>query len=136
MGFEVNYYSEFDKEKYNELIKNLDYYCYFGFDEGSMGFLDALAAGVDTIVTPQGYHLDEGIEITYPVRTIEDITNVFHEIEKKRHKAIEFAEKSTWENYTKKHMEVWKYMLNHKDVGEILQTRGWYVDGIYSLLLK
>ncbi len=136
MGFDINYFPEFDKAKYNELIKNLDYYCYFGFDEGSMGFLDALAAGIDTIVTPQGYHLDEGIDITYPVRTIDDITNVLLEIQKKKYKAIEFAQKSTWANYTKKHLEIWKYMLNHNDAGEILKTRGWYVDGIYSLLLK
>ena len=136
MGFEVEYYPDFDKQKYNEMMVDLDYYCYFGFDEGSMGYLDALSAGIGTIVTPQGYHLDSGIEITYPVSTIDDIVEALHDIEKKRFKAIDFTEKWTWESYAKKHLEIWKYMLDHDDLDEILQSRGWYTDGIYSLLLR
>ena len=136
LGFEVEYYPDFDKKIYNELITNLDYYCYFGFDEGSMGFLDALAAGVGTIVTPQGYHLDMGVDITYPVSTIDDIINALHEIETNRIKAIDFSKKFTWEAYARKHIEIWNYMLDREDLSDILKTRGWYTDGIYSLLLK
>ncbi len=136
LGFEVEYYPDFDKDIYNDLITNLDYYCYFGFDEGSMGFLDALAAGIGTIVTPQGYHLDLGIDITYPVSTIDDIVDALHEIEKNRISAIDFSKKYTWEAYAKKHIEIWNYMLDREDMSEILKTRGWYTDGIYSLFLK
>lgn len=136
LGFEVEYYSEFDKEKYNELMINLDYYCYFGFDEGSMGYLDAVAAGIGTIVTPQGYHLDTDCPITYPVSTIDQIVDALHEIEEKRRKNLKFIETWTWKNYTLKHIEVWKYMLGAESMEEILQTRGWYTDGIYSLLVN
>ena len=135
MGFETEYYPEFDKQKYNELMPNLDYYCYFGFDEGSMGYLDAVAAGIGTIVTPQGYHLDTDCEITYPVSTIDEIVDALHDIENKRRKNLRFAETWTWRNYALKHLELWKYMLECEDLNTLLSTRGWYNDGIYSLPL-
>lgn len=134
-GFEVEYYSQFDKAKYNELIPQLDYYCYFGFDEGSMGFLDAMAAGIGTIVTPQGYHLDTDVEITYPVSTLGDIINALKEIERKRRKYIEFANTWTWKNYTLKHIEIWKYILGIEKLEVLLSNRGRYLDGIFSLML-
>ena len=136
MGFETEYYPEFDKGKYNNLISNLDYYCYFGFDEGSMGFLDAIAAGVGTIVTPQGYHLDTGCDITYPVSTIDEIVDALHDIESKRKKNLRFIEEWTWENYTKKHLQIWNYQAGAEPLEKILSNRGWYNDGIYSLLLN
>lgn len=135
MGFEVDYYSEFDKNIYNEKIGLLDYYCYFGFDEGSMGFLDALAAGIDTIVTPQGYHLDAGIDITYPVCTIDDILEVLMSIEKRQKRFIKFGQLWTWENYTKKHIEIWKYMTRRERLDVLLKNRGLYTDGIFSILV-
>ena len=135
MGFEVEYYSEFDKLKYNELMPKLDYYCYFGFDEGSMGYLDAVAAGVGTIVTPQGYHLDTECNITYPVKTLNDIVQALREIEKEREKAWRFVDSWTWEQYTKKHVEIWKYMLRSDSLENLLKNRGLYMDGIFSLLL-
>ena len=134
-GFEVDYYSEFDKQKYNELMPTLDYYCYFGFDEGSMGFLDAMAAGIGTIVTPQGYHLDTDVEITYPVKTLSDIIDAFHDIERKRKKYIDFVNTWTWKNYTLKHLEIWKYMLGAEKLDVLLANRGRYLDGIFSLML-
>lgn len=135
MGFEVKYFSEFDKEEYNKLMLRLDYYCYFGFDEGSMGYLDAVAAGVGTIVTPQGYHLDTECEITYPVSTINEIVDALQSLQEKRKKHYRFIETWTWENYAKKHLEIWKYMLGCEDLNTLLSNRGWYQDGIFSLML-
>lgn len=135
MGFETEYYSQFDKTKYNEIMVNSDYYCYFGFDEGSMGYLDAVAAGIGTIVTPQGYHLDTECDITYPVSTIDEIVDALHDIEEKKRKNLRFIDTWTWKNYTAKHIEIWKYMLGTEELKDILSTRGWYIDGIYSLLI-
>lgn len=135
LGFKVEYYAEFDKKIYNKLILTLDYYCFWGWDEGSMGILDAIAAGVDTIVTPQGYHLDTGFEITYPVRTLNDILDALKKIEDKRKKHILFSKEWTWEKYAMKHLEIWKYMLHIERRNELLKNRGRYVDGIFSLLL-
>lgn len=136
MGFEVEYYPEFEKAKYNELMVNLDYYCYFGFDEGSMGYLDAVAAGIGTIVTPQGYHLESDIEITHPVSTIDEIIDVLHNIQERKLKSYKFIEKWTWEKYTDKHIEIWKYMLKAAPLAELLKNRGFYTDGIFSLMLS
>lgn len=136
MGFEVLYYKDFDKDIYNDLMHSIDYYCYFGFDEGSMGYLDAVAAGVKTIVTPQGYHLDSNCPITYPVRNIAEILDVLLTLQKFRNQHIEFAKTWTWKNYALKHIEIWKYMLGCEELSSLLETRGWYNDGIYSLFLK
>ena len=135
MNFEVEYYPEFNKEKYNELILGLDYYCYFGFDEGSMGYLDAVAAGVGTIVTPQGYHLDTECEITFPVETYQDIVNVLQKLQNEKLKNYRFINSWTWENYTAKHLEIWKYMLRCEDLSVLLKNRCMYKDGIFSLLI-
>lgn len=136
MGFEVEYYPEFDKAKYNELILSLDYYCYFGYDEGSMGILDAISAGVKTIVTPQGYHLDVPIPITHAVNDIYDIIDVLMSIEYERKKSVNFSQKWSWHNYTLKHLEIWKYMLSADLLENLLKNRGYYCDGIFSLLLE
>ena len=136
LSFEVDYYPQFDKDKYNQIITSLDYYCYFGFDEGSMGFMDAVAAGVDTIVTPQGYHLDIKDGITYPVRTVDDIVDVLKTIETKRLKSTKFSNTFTWRLYTKKHLEVWNYLSGGDDLSNILKNKGIYEDGIFSLMLS
>ena len=97
--------------------------------------MDAQAAGIGTIVTPQGYHLDMGCEITHRVETKEDILRVLKQIEKERKKHFDFVNKWTWENYTLKHLEIWKYMLHAEDLSVLLKNRGEYLDGIFSLLL-
>jgi len=79
-GFEVEYTNTFNYQQYIELIPSLDYYLYFGQDEGQMGFIDALYAGVPTIVTPQGYHLDAPNGIVHPFESYQDLLAVFIEI--------------------------------------------------------
>lgn len=132
MGFQVDYYSEFDYEKYIRLIPSLDYYLFWGFDEGSMGFLDALRAGVETIVTPQGFHLDIKDGITYPCRTINDFKETLLKLQEKRKKTIESVDTLTWENFVKKHLEVWNYLLGNEE--DIYKNQHFYEDGIFSVL--
>ena len=135
LNVETEYYPEFDKEKYNELMSRLDYYCYFGTDEGSMGFLDAIAAGAGTIVTPQGYHLDAKDGITYPVNTVDDIVDALNDISSKNNRSFNIINRWTWKNYTEKHIELWKYMLQSEKLDVLLSNRGNYEDGIFSLLV-
>lgn len=115
MGFNVEYYPQFDYQQYVKLIPSLDYYLYFSFDEGSMGFLDALSAGVKTIVTPQGYHLDAPNGITYSVKDLSDIVKTLHNIVKERQILINSVSDWTWENYAKKHVDLWRCILNKKN---------------------
>lgn len=132
MGFEVEYYNEFNYDTYTELIPSLDYYLFWGFDEGSMGYLDALRAGVETIVTPQGFHLDLKDGITYACRTIADFKKVLLMLQDKRKKIVQSVENWTWKNYVDKHLEVWNYLLGNED--DIYKNQHMYEDGIFSVL--
>ncbi len=130
-GFTVTYYPEFDYDVYVKLMPTLDYYLYWGFDEGSMGYLDALAAGVGTIVTPQGYHLDTRCGLTYPCRTIPDFIETLLQLEAQKRKITDAVADWTWENYAQKHIEVWKYILGRDDV---FGNKHKYEDGIFSVM--
>lgn len=132
MGFQIDYYDEFDYEEYVNLIPSLDYYLFWGFDEGSMGFLDALQAGVETIVTPQGYHLDVKNGIKYACRTLDDFADVLLQLQEKRRKTVESVRDWTWGNYVDKHLELWNYLLGNEE--EIYKNQHKYEDGIFSVL--
>lgn len=135
-GFEVDYYPEFIYDVYNLMMQKIDYFLYTGFDEGTMGYLDALAAGVGTIVTPQGYHLDTECEIDYPCRTISEFRNAFIELQNKRKKKTESVKDWTWDCYTKKHLDIWNYMTKRVDLFELYKDQLLYEDGIYSMLIE
>lgn len=137
MGFEVEYYVDFNYDIYVKLIPSLDYYIYYGFDEGSMGFVDALAAGIGTIVTPQGYHLDaKDGGPTYCCETVKDFVNALNEIAGGRDRIVSSVEDWTWEAYTYKHLEIWYYLTRRKELKYILRNRSHYMDGIFSVLLQ
>lgn len=132
MGFQIDYYSEFDYEEYMKLIPSLDYYLFWGFDEGSMGYLDALRAGIGTIVTPQGYHLDVKDGITYACRTIPDFIDILLKLQNDRKKIVQSVEGWTWKNFTDKHIEVWNYLLGNEE--NIYKNQHMYEDGIFSVM--
>ncbi len=135
-GIEVEYYENFDYNLYHELIPSLDYYMFFGFDEGSMGYLDALAAGVKTIVTPQGFHLDVPEGIDHACCTVDQFTGVLYDLQYERQKRIASVADWTWENYVKKHIEIWQYITGRGSLGEIYRNQLNYEDGIFSCLLS
>jgi hypothetical protein len=127
-GFEVRYYNDFDYDEYVKLIPTLDYYLYFGQDEGSMGFIDALAAGVKTIVTPQGYHLDAPGGITHPFNEIGELVDIFNTLAKERRTLIDSVATWTWRDYAIKHVEVWEQLLHPEK-----QVVSRYTDGVNSI---
>lgn len=134
-GFRVTYFSDFDYDEYVKLIPSLDYYLYLGQDEGSMGFIDALAAGVKTIVTPQGYHLDAKDAITHSFDTKEELCVQFNLIKAERNKLIHSIADWTWKDYAKKHLELWQYLLQQKDnASDKGSIESNYVDGLNSLI--
>lgn len=136
LGFDVEYYSDFNREIYRELMSSLDYWIYYGFDEGAMGFLDALAAGVKTIATPQGYHLDVKHGLTYPCSTIDDFINVLQNIQKEKEDIVGTVKEWTWENYAKKHLEIWHYLTHTKPLKELYVHQSEYMDGIFSVIVS
>ncbi|MCI9081063.1 MAG: hypothetical protein HFI70_01850 [Lachnospiraceae bacterium] len=130
-NFEVDYYPEFDLEIYTRLMPTLDLYMFYGWDEAGCGFMDAMYAGIDTIVTPVGYHLDTSVPPTYLCRTVDDFRDVLLTLKNKREKIRSSVEKWSWENYAKKHVEVWKYLLGDEE--GIYSQKHNYMDGIYSV---
>jgi hypothetical protein len=126
--FEVDYIDHFDYEQYLNFIPDLDYYLYTGFDEGQVGFVDALSAGIKTIVTPHGYHLDAENGITHPFTSYEELENILLNLQEEKHRLVKSVASWNWYDYTLKHVEIWKYLLGEKNIKSI------YIDGLNSLL--
>ena len=135
-GFGVEYYDRFEYDIYPDLICKMDYFLYLGFDEGTMGYLDALQAGLGTIVTPQGYHLDTDCTIDYPCRTVKQFREAFLDLQLKRERKVKAVQEWTWDNYVLKHMEIWDYLLRRKGLGELYKNQMIYEDGIFSALIE
>jgi glycosyltransferase involved in cell wall biosynthesis len=110
-GFEVEYFDRFSYSAYCTLMPSLDYYLYLGRDEGSMGFLDALAAGVPTIVTRQGFHLDVPDGISYPFDDMSELQAVFSDIADLKRKRMQAVSTLTWSRYAHQHLLVWEHLL-------------------------
>ncbi len=127
-GFEVVYFNKFIYSEYAAFISGLDYYLYMGMDEGQMGFVDALAAGVKTIVTEQGYHLDAPNGITHPFTSYEDLESILLLLQREKESLLTSVKTWTWEDYTKKHIEIWEYLINNHPVSSD------YPDGLTSLI--
>jgi glycosyltransferase involved in cell wall biosynthesis len=106
-GFEVAYEESFNVEAYSDLFAAIDYYLYLGEDEGSMGFVDALAAGVKTIVAPQGFHLDAPGGITYPVKSFADLADAFDDIAEQKACRTAAVADWTWNAYAQQHAAIW-----------------------------
>jgi len=112
MNFSVEYIDHFDYELNKTLVPSFDYYLYLGLDEGAMGFIDALAAGVPTIATAQGFHLDIAGGLTHPFTTTADLNVILESIANKKRKLVESVSNLTWRHFAKKHLDVWQYILN------------------------
>lgn len=129
-GAEVRYFPGTPdyQADYNEMmaaIPNFDYYVYLGLDEGSLGTLDALSAGVKTIVTPQGFHVDLPDGMTHPFTSFEDLYQVFINISEERQARINAVKDLTWREYARKHSIIWKAIANdQKEKLPLLLSQG------------
>lgn len=133
LGFEVEYFPQFDYSKYSQLLQETDFYLFWGMDEGSMGYLDAIAAGAETLVTPQGFHLDVKNGITYPCTTIKDFVDVLLEKQHQKEQRLDSIKEWTWERYAEKHIKIWKYILGSISDEEFYENQHMYEDGEFSI---
>lgn len=117
-GCDVVYQNKFDYDEYiSSFISSLDYLIYFSHDEGSLSFLDAIAADVKTIVTPQGYHLDLPGAIDYPIDTPADIEQILLRIYEERTRRVSRVSSWNWTEYTLRHMAIWDYLAAFHSAG-------------------
>lgn len=100
-----------DYDAIQAAIPHFDYYLYLGLDEGSLGTLDALAAGVATIVTPQGFHLDLPEGITHPVVSADDLQAVLQSITAQRDARVAAVQGLTWQAYAQRHADLWRSIV-------------------------
>ncbi|MEO6323142.1 MAG: hypothetical protein ABIT01_09315, partial [Thermoanaerobaculia bacterium] len=92
-------------------MSTCEYYLYLGMDEGSLGTLDALALGLKTIATPQGFHLDAPAGLTEPVETYEQLLEVFSRLAAQRQERLASVRDWTWEQNALDHLLVWNALL-------------------------
>ena len=112
LGFTVDYFDHFDYAEYLRFIPSLDFYLYMGMDEGQMGFIDALAAGVETIVTAQGYHLDAPGGVVHPFKTDAELQAIFTALQEKKRALTAAVATWTWDDYARKHIEIWERLVD------------------------
>lgn len=115
-GAEVDYFpgTEDYQADYSNILRHVpdfDYYLYTGMDEGSLGTLDALAAGVKTIVTAQGFHLDLRPWITHLFISYVELLQVFRSIVAQRDSILAAAGELSWVRYAEWHARVWRATL-------------------------
>ena len=102
---------EDDYRRLRSKIPFFDYYLYLGLDEGSLGTLDALAAGVSTIVTPQGFHLDLPHGITHAFWDYAELRSIFRKVQEERNRRVSAVQSLTWKTYAEKHILVWREVI-------------------------
>jgi hypothetical protein len=122
-GATVTYYPGTDDSKLDyaymlERLRTFDFYLYLGLDEGSMGILDALGAGVETIVTRQGFHLDIEDGITHGFLDGSELVNIFRTLRDRRMRLMNGVKGLTWGEYARQHALVWRYLAEDR-VAEI-----------------
>jgi len=128
-GFQIDYIDHFEYKEYvDNFFINLDYYLYMSMDEGQMGFIDAVAAGVKTIVTAQGYHLDAKNAITHPFTTYDELKGILLSLQNEKETLVQSVETWNWYDYSKKHLELWEHILDNK------KNSSDFTDGLNSLL--
>lgn len=89
-----------------EKLKSLDYWMYLGFDEGSMGSLDAALAGIPLIATPQGFHLDLSFNENFWVSSEMELHSILFEMSSKKPSNLESAYWN-WLRYCEDHVIIW-----------------------------
>ncbi|MEZ5566178.1 MAG: hypothetical protein R3F24_11995 [Gammaproteobacteria bacterium] len=89
-------------------VPNYGYYLYLGLDEGSMGTLDALSAGVKTIVTDQGFHRDLASDLTHRFITFDELLSIFLGLAAERAQLSARAASLGWERCAKDYVKVWQ----------------------------
>ncbi len=91
-----------------EAIPHFDYYLYLGLDEGSLGTLDALAAGVPTIITPQGFHVNLPNAITHSFWDYGELLEIFKKLAADRKSLCDAVSELTWPSHVRQHEIIWR----------------------------
>lgn len=94
------------------LIRGYDLFIYLGFDEGSLGALDAYLLGVPLLVSRQGFHLQFGNDghIRF-FTTYDEFCRQLMESKKRFRPSSQDTEKWTWYSYASSYRNLWESLL-------------------------
>ena len=124
---------EGDYARIRAAIPDFDYLLYLGMDEGALGTLDAVSAGVKTIVTAQGFHLSIPGGITHPFTEYKQLLDIFAGLRENAERAAARLADWTWGAYAREHQAVWQAMLRHGEqpvpAAELAATQRWHGQG-------
>ena len=68
--------------------------------------------------------------------TVNDFVQVLKQIQDEKKKIVNAVADWTWENYAKKHLEIWQYLTKTKTLRELYKQQGKYMDGFFSMLIE
>lgn len=68
--------------------------------------------------------------------TVNDFVQVLKQIQDEKKKIVNVVADWTWENYAKKHLEIWQYLTKTKTLRELYKQQGKYMDGFFSMLIE
>ena len=91
-----------------------------------MGILDALAAGVETIVTRQGFHLDLEGGITHGFVDRDELIEIFGMLRARRMRLIAAVDGLTWHEYARQHAVLWRALIDNRadEISALLHPEG------------
>jgi hypothetical protein len=110
-----------------DALKIADYYLNMGWDEGSLGSLDAFVNRTKMIVSAQGYHLHMSDESVEYFNDYSEFRNIFETIRIRQVQRQIIANNMSWKQYAKNHQGIWESILR----GEALPMpqHPSYIDG-------
>jgi hypothetical protein len=94
-------------------VPDFDYYLYLGMDEGSLGTLDAVSAGIETMISAQGFHLELPGGIDHPFVEYDTLRALFARLSSKVEAARGRLASWTWEAYAREHAALWELLIRH-----------------------
>ena len=111
LGFEVEYHSEFSREVHIQLLDSVDAVVYFGWDDGVVGCLDALARGRVVVAPAVGFHLDYNCDNLLFSSNGSDAARVLRDYVASRTQLRNMLAKAKWSNYAESHLGIWDFAL-------------------------
>ena len=101
-----------DYEVIFDSLKSSHYYLYLGWDEGSLGSLDAYIMRKKLIVSAQGFHLNlPAKNVTY-FNNFTELFEIFKEISHDEDVFELSLKNMDWKRYAIEHLDIWRILLS------------------------
>jgi hypothetical protein len=114
LGVTLEFYKKFEASQYEDLLVEVDYVLYFGFDEGAISISDALACGTKVVVTPQGFHRDYKSPLVSFASNGYEAAIIIMGDRNARASSMELMRILDWPHYSRAHISIWRKLIKDK----------------------